>query len=185
MAHVAHLLAEYYDQELSEWKRRQVAAHLGDCPECRARLREMEQLSEVLAEYTLPNTLSAPETFRAQVALRLSRRTQRRGRYAGWAWHLVPLGLICVLLGIMGLIAVADLVQGVLVLAGWTGVDVLTLLELPDIAAMGTWLDRVLFSLARGLGGLMWRLCVYLGLLSVFAAYVGWVGALWRARTRL
>ena len=74
MAHVTHLLAEYYDRELSERKRRQVKAHLDDCPECRARLVEMEQLSAVLAEYTLPDALSTPETFRARVALRLSRR---------------------------------------------------------------------------------------------------------------
>jgi len=184
MAHVVHLLAEYYDQELSERRRRQVEAHLAGCPDCRAKLAEMEQLSAVLAEYTLPDTLSMPETFRARVALRISRRTQRKARYARWGWHLVPLGLICVFLGILGLLAVADLLQGGLALAGWTGVDVFALLGLPDIVGAGTWLQRVLFSLARGLGGLVWKLCAYLGLAFVFAVYVGWVGALWRARTR-
>ena len=184
MAHVEHLISAYYDGELSARRRRQVEAHLESCAMCRARLSEMESLSNVLAAYELQDTLTGAETFRAQVALRLSRRAQRRAGYISWAWHLVPLGLICVLLGILGLFAVADLLQGVLALAGWTGVDVLALLGLPDIVGAGAWLQQVLFSLVRGLGGLTWRLCAYLGLFFVFAVYVGWVGALWRARTR-
>jgi anti-sigma factor RsiW len=184
MAHVEHLISAYYDGELSARRRRQVEAHLEGCAMCRARLSEMERLSDVLAAYELPDTLTGAETFRAQVALRLARRARRRAGYMSWAWHLVPLGLLSVLLGILGLLAAADLLRGVFALAGWTGVDVLSLLGVPDIVGAGTLLHRVLFSLVGGLGGLMWRLCAYLGLLFVFAVYVGWVGALWRARTR-
>ena len=144
MAHVVHLLAEYYDQELSERKRRQVETHLADCPDCRVRLVEMEQLSAVLAEYTLPGTLSSPDTFRAQVALRLSRRAQRRAGYAGWAWHLVPLGLLCVLLGLLGVIAALGLANRAFALLGWAGIDVLAVLGVPDvaIAANVAWTQR-------------------------------------------
>lgn len=184
MAHVEHLISEYYDGELSARRRRQVEAHLESCAACRARLAEMERLSDVLAAYALPDTLTGAETFRAQVALRLSRRAQRRAGYMGWAWHLVPLGLICVLLGILGLFAVADLLRGILALVGWTGVDVFALLGMPDLVTPTMWVYQVLFSLVRGLGGLTVGLCAYLGLLFVFAVYVGWVGALWRARTR-
>ena len=74
MAHVEHLISEYYDGELSARRRRQVEAHLEDCAACRARLSEMERLSDVLAAYELPDTLTGAETFRARVALRLSRR---------------------------------------------------------------------------------------------------------------
>ena len=88
------------------------------------------------------------------------------------------------LIGILGLLAVTDLLQGVLALAGWTGVNVLALLGLPDIVGAGAWLHQVLFSLVRGLGGLTWRLCAYLGLVLTFVVYAGWVGALWRARIR-
>jgi predicted anti-sigma-YlaC factor YlaD len=183
MVHVEHLLAEYHDGELSARRRRQVEAHLADCPACRARLSELERLSDVLAAYELPATLAGAETFRARVAMRLSRRARRRVRYVGWAWHLVPLGLICALLGLLGVLALSDLLQSALALFGWTGIDVLSIVGLPDIVGAATWLNQVLAWFAEGLGGLTWRLSVYLVLVLVFAVYVGWVGALYRART--
>ena len=50
MQHINHLLDEYYDGELSPARRRQVEAHLAQCPDCRAELEQMRQLSALLNE---------------------------------------------------------------------------------------------------------------------------------------
>ena len=185
MEHVEHLLAEYHDHELPARCQRQVEVHLEGCPDCRAALSQLAGLSDVLTEYRLPDTMASAETFRAQVMLRLSRRKQSQAGYLSWGWHLVPVGLICVLMGALGLFAFSDVWQAFAGLLQWVGIDVWAVVNLPGGVDSGAPFFRALVSFVSRYGGLTLRVSLYLVTLFVFASYVGWVGVLWRARTRL
>ena len=180
MEHVDHLMDAYRDDELPACMRRRVEAHLIECVHCQAELSARERLSDLLREDMLPDAFTSAETFRSQVALKLSRRQQSQSGYLSWSWHLVPLALICVLVGLMGLFACVDLFRAAGSTLGWAGVDVASVLGLPD--AVGQPLMTSLFS---GLGGLIWRLAGYMISFVVFVSYAGWVGVLLRARTQL
>jgi len=184
LEHVEHLLAGYHDHELPARRQRQVEAHLEGCPDCQASLAQLAGLSDVLTEYTLPDTMASAETFRAQVMLRLSRRKQSQAGYLSWWWHLVPVGLICVLLGGLGLFALSDVWQAFAGLLKWVGIDVWAVVSLPGGVDSGAPFYRELVSFLSRYGGPTLRMCLYLVTLFVFASYVGWVGVLWRARTR-
>ncbi len=184
MNHVTDLLAAYHDGELAPGARRRVEAHLQSCAECREELAQLEQLSDLLGAYTLPDTLSGAEAFRAQVGLRISRRARPRRNYLSWSWHIVPVALLCALAGLMGLLAVGDLFVGVCRLLEWFGFDVAAGLGLPDVLWAGTWLEGVLVSWVRGLGRLVLRFSLYVVSLVIFGAYAGWVGVLWRTSAR-
>jgi predicted anti-sigma-YlaC factor YlaD len=174
-----HLLGAYRDNELPARVRRRVEAHLGECAQCRAELAALERLSELLGEDTLPNAFTSAETFRSQVVLKLSRRQRSRSGYLSWSWHLVPLALLCVLVGLMGLFAFVDLFRAAAATLGWVGVDVTSILSLPDVGR-----QPLFVSMFSGLGGLVWRLCAYLVSFVVFVSYAGWVGVLLRARAQ-
>jgi anti-sigma factor RsiW len=180
LEHVDHLMDAYRDGELPARIRRQVDAHLHECVQCQVELSARERLSALLRQDALPDTLTNAETFRSQVALKLSRRQQSQSGYLSWSWHLVPLALICVLLGLMGLFACVDLFRAAGVTLEWAGMDVASVLGVPDAVR-----QPLFISVFSRLGGLVWRLCLYLVSLVVFVSYAGWVGVLLRARTQL
>jgi predicted anti-sigma-YlaC factor YlaD len=183
MRHVDSLLVEYHDDELSPWQRRRVEAHLQDCAACRAELERLDRLSDVLAAYTLPDTLAAAETARAQVMLRLPRRQVDRPSDVSWGWHLVPLGLICVLMALQPLLILPDAVKWIADLARWSGIE-LSSLSGPSlvggrlVAAVEYVLHSGWFSLYR----FGWQMLVFTTLILAFATYWGWVNVLWRAK---
>jgi len=179
LEHVDRLLDAYQDDELPARMRRRVEAHLNECEQCQSELSARGRLSDLLREDALPDAFTSAETFRSQVALKLSRRQQSRSGYLSWSWHLVPLALLCVLVGLMGLFACVDLFRAAGSTLGWAGVDVASVLGLPDAVA-----QPVLASLFSGLGGLVWRLCLYMVSFVVFVSYAGGVGVLLRARTQ-
>lgn len=193
MQHVSHLLVEYRDHELTPWRRKQVEAHLRDCPACQAELERLDRLSDLLSEYALPDTSTAAETFRAQVMLRLSRREKARTRYASWVWHVVPLSLGGALLALQVLFALFGVLGLVAALAGWAGVDLSLLLErtlgqvwnpalfLPWLAGSGAVSRGVVAAALPSLWGVAFKASLYMVLITVFVPYAGWVGALWRA----
>jgi anti-sigma factor RsiW len=183
MRHVDLLLVEYHDNELSPRQRRRVEAHLQDCVACRAELERLERLSDVLAAYTLPDSLTAAETVRAQVVLRLPRRRGDRPGAVSWGWHLVPLGLICVLMALQALFVVPDAVKWVADLARWSGIGLSSLSGAPLVggrlvAAVEYVLGSQWFSLYR----FGWQMLVYVMLIFVFVSYWGWVNVLWRSK---
>ena len=132
MQHVQDLLGEYRDGELPAGRRARVEAHVRTCPVCQGELERLERLADVLAENGPPPSLTRPDVFRSQVVLRLSRRQRRRSGYASWAWHLIPLGLIAVLLCLEALLVVPDLVELAVNVARWVGGDLGALLGLPS-----------------------------------------------------
>jgi len=182
--HVTDLLTAYHDGELAPGTRRRVEAHLQSCAECQEELVQLEQLSDLLGTYALPDTLSSAESFRAQVGLRLSRRARPRRSYLSWSWHLVPVALLCGFGVLMGLLTVGDLFAAGCRLFEWFGFDVAAGLGLPDVLWAQTWLEGLLFSWVRDLGGLVLMLCLYGISLVMFGAYAGWVGVLWRTSAR-
>ena len=180
--HVEHLLDDYYDNELAPAARRRVEAHLDGCAACRAELEQRRRLSGLLAEYDVPDTLSALEVFRAQVALRLSGRVRERSRYRGVAWHIVPLLLLCGVVALQVLLALAGTLLVGARLAGWLGIDVAALPALAGLSwpELGTVYGTSWPSLLAAFG-ISLMVGLYLGSLIVFVPYVGWVGALWRS----
>jgi predicted anti-sigma-YlaC factor YlaD len=179
LQHVEHLLDAYHDGELSPGRRQQVEAHLDRCPICRTELSRLEWLSGLLRQDELPDTFTSAETFRSQVGLRLSRRRQSQAGYPSWVWYLVPVALICALVSLLGLLALTDVLREASAFLGWTGIDVSLVLGLPGIPDAGG-----VVALVTDAGRLTWQVCLYLATLVVFVSYVGWVGVLWRARTR-
>ncbi len=81
MEHVDRLMDAYRDGELPARKRRRVEAHLNECVHCQTELSALERLSGLLREDALPDAFTSAETFRSQVALKLSRRQQNRSGY--------------------------------------------------------------------------------------------------------
>jgi predicted anti-sigma-YlaC factor YlaD len=181
--HVDERLNAYYDGELPEQARRQVEAHLEQCPACRAKQAQLEQLSAWLGEVQPPDTLTAAETFRAQVLLRLPRRPER-ARYPSWAWHVVPLTLLSGCAILYAWIVCFSSLGALLHLAEWLGIDMrLSPSSLTGWMGPGTALGAVVADLSPLLD-VGYMAVLYLALVLVFASYVGWVGTLWRATRR-
>jgi anti-sigma factor RsiW len=181
MEHVAYLLDEYYDGELSPARCRQVEAHLEDCPLCAAQLGQLGRLSRLLAEVPVPDELSSAETFRSQVVLCLSRRDEARVRYDSVAWHLVPLLLVSALLALQALFAFSGLLLSLSRTAGWLGVNLGSLLPLLGAAEarLGSLLGLNPASVVTALGVAL-MVVLYFASVAVFLPYVGWVGTLLR-----
>lgn len=146
-----------------------------------------QQLSEILQEWTLPDTFQPPEVFRSRVMLRISRRAAPRVRYLSWRWHLVPVGLTCVLLGLLGMFTLLDLASGVRDLLSLAGVDLAPSAYLTPSAYLASLWEgaepstQLLVSLAQVLGSWAGWVSLYAVLLLVFASFVGWLSVLWRA----
>lgn len=176
MQHIHHLLGEYRDDELPARQRAQVEAHLRCCPLCREKLEHLDRLADVLAEYGPPVQLTRPDVFRSQVVLRLSRRQQRRSGYASWAWHLIPLSLIGVLLCLEALLVLPDLLELAANVVRWMGGDLGALLNLPSsgYALLRYLAEPRLYPVLRA----AWQMLVGIVLLLVFIPYVGWISVL-------
>jgi anti-sigma factor RsiW len=182
MQHVNQYLDEYYDDELSPARRRQVEAHLGGCPSCRAELEQMRRLSTLLDEVLLPDEFSSPQLFNAQVALRLDRRQAERSRYPEAAWHVVPVLLLCGVIVLQGLFALLGGVAGLARAVNWLGIDVGSSWSWWGAvqAYLGSLLGLSFTSLVTVLSGAL-MVALYLAALAVFIPYVGWVRTLWRS----
>lgn len=184
MRHVDHLLIEYYDNELPGNRRRQVQGHLSACPACRAELESLSRLSDALAACGVPDTPSSPEAFRARVMLKLRRPQAVRARYVpSLAWLTVPASLVGILLILQGLLVLSGTMGWFLNLAGWSGIDAVVPLKpvfsqsiLASSVALGDVVELSALDLLRA----AWWVVLYLGLILVFVAYVGWVSILWR-----
>jgi len=72
--HIFEWLPAYHDGELSTGRRQQVEKHLETCPDCRAELQAIADLSALLKTEHSPR-LTSPERFAAQVQLRLPHTT--------------------------------------------------------------------------------------------------------------
>jgi anti-sigma factor RsiW len=94
--HVQHLLAAYFDGELTERQRAQIEAHLSGCPTCQTELENLALLSQMLQADPLPELRTSPDQFVAQVGLRLPRRDPlpRWQRGLNGLWYLIPVGLL-------------------------------------------------------------------------------------------
>ena len=68
--HIFEWLPAYHDGELSTGRQQQVEKHLETCPDCRAELQAIADLSAWLKTEHCPR-LTSPERFAAQVQLRL------------------------------------------------------------------------------------------------------------------
>ena len=94
--HITALLEAYHDGELQGVRLRGVEAHLEKCESCRAELRQLDTLRELLQASPAAESLMSPERFEYLVTLRLPRREEQPlGRkLLGIAWRLVPVGLL-------------------------------------------------------------------------------------------
>ena len=96
--HMDQWLGAYMDGELRGVRRRQVADHLDNCPQCRAELEALTQLSSMLQADPLPENLFPAARFADQVALQLPRRQPGKAKErVSWGtaglW-LVPVGAL-------------------------------------------------------------------------------------------
>ncbi len=175
-AHVTDLLPEYIENDLPIARRQQVEAHLTQCPDCQQDLVRFKRLSALLQSYTLPNRLTAAETFRAQVMLRISR---RRDEGPSLAWYAVPLGVGSLLLVLESLIVIIIALLGIL---GWSSLPaILTALSSwIHWSALEAWLGHALISPLIGLFNMISGLFLYIILFLLFIPYIGWVGLLLR-----
>jgi anti-sigma factor RsiW len=182
MLHCSDQLDAYYDGELSAARRRQVEAHLEECPTCRAELEQRRRLSALLVETPLPDVFSAPQLFGAQVALRVSRQRAERSRYQGAAWHIVPLLLLSGLIVLQGLFAVLGSLTGIVRMAERLGLDVEVLWPWWQAAALqvGQVLPLSSASLVAVVSGAV-LVVLYLATIAVFVPYAGWVRTLWHS----
>lgn len=176
--HVTQWLAEYHDHELPAWHQDKVGAHLAACPSCRSELERLERLSKALSVCELGDRWMDAETWRAQVLLRVSRRTRARARYGHWAWYVIPLSLGSVLLFAQAAITVLIALVGIL---KWGGLGVMSSL----IPSWHTWIPaRTVFgalvaSYGFGLLDIVVWTCLSLALFFLFVPYAAWVGMLW------
>ena len=179
MQHVTDFLADYYDDELSIWRRQQVESHLRDCADCRAQLSRMQQLSDVIADYALPDALTPAETFRAQVMLKVAHRQKTQSPYHSWFWYAVPVSLGSALVILQAIVALLILLVTVL---GWSGVEMVA--SLAPAWGSQTLLGDLLVSSSIELASLVVRVFLIFVLCLTFLPYAGWVGLLWRSEQK-
>jgi hypothetical protein len=178
--HVTQWLAEYHDHELPAWRQDNVGAHLAACPSCRSELERLERLSKALSVCELGDRWMNAETWRAQVLLRVSRRTRSRARYGHWAWYVIPLSLGSLLLFMQAAITVLIVPFGIL---KWGGVGVMRSV----VQSWQTWIPprtvwgTLVASYGLGLLDIVVWICLSLALVFIFAPYAAWVGMLWYA----
>ncbi len=113
--HVTELLNAYHDGELHGRRLMLVKSHLAECARCRAELEELQAISSLLQSDSFPAPSLTPDQFVAQVGLRLPRQAPQpapRSRL-GWAWHLVPIGVLSVLGFFQGISVVSRTIEWV------------------------------------------------------------------------
>ena len=94
---VRKLIEDYYDEELDNLRKADVAAHLSGCQECRNELRVLEAESRVYEAYAAKTDLGLelPPQLSERVAARVSAEgpgsVQNRRHLAGtWLWGIIP-----------------------------------------------------------------------------------------------
>lgn len=190
--HVEKLLQAYYDDELSEHRRKQVEAHLTDCPECVQELEELESLSSLLANSPAPRTHTRPNQFVAQVKLQLPRQEQRTTwqRTRRTIWNQIPVALVLILLVLQANAFTNSLFRGIqffgiggeetnsLLTSDLESLGLNSSLDLPRFE-LADWADAVISNL--GVGSFFgisilnaWIFPSVLGLL-----YMAWITSWW------
>lgn len=86
----------YVDGRIDSGKRRQMEAHLAECPACRERTREFRQIWGILEEAPIMRPSAG---FDALVRARVAEEASRRGL---WGWLAAPSPRLAV--GVMGLL---------------------------------------------------------------------------------
>jgi hypothetical protein len=194
--HVSEWLGVYLDGELRGLRLALVERHLEQCPECQARLQELQLVSHFLQVNLPAPVLTPPERFVAQVNLRLPRRqlqpAWKRTLEAGW--RLVPFGLLVAWVFLQAVL----LVSGMVTVAFRLGIASEQLAEVFPLAQPSAGLLETLpltgASLAETFTGILqllssggpfgWGLPVYIILTLVIALlYWGWLAS-WRLRRR-
>ncbi len=77
---VSQVLIDYHENSLQADERRRVERHLSECEKCRDRLKEVEQLYQLLARERVPSPGESFWTgFLPEVRARIERKKKRRG----------------------------------------------------------------------------------------------------------
>ncbi len=113
--HVTPWLNAYHDGEMSGRRLRQVEAHLEECAECNAYLKEIQNLSMLLKGAPDADDLLPGEIFVAQVGMRLPREENLPlwKKVSQTGWRAAPFGL----LGAWAIVQAAFIVSNVIFLA--------------------------------------------------------------------
>jgi anti-sigma factor RsiW len=191
--HVSEQLGAYLDGELSPGGARRLAAHLDQCPACRAELAQLRALSRVLREEPPTVAPPAPDRFAAQVTLRLARRPRRslRRRTLRLGWRLAPLGLLSAWAFVQATLIVAGAVSLVATVApaAWT----------TALPRRPFWLQELLTTPRAGLreggrivarvvgqgGPLGWGVTLpWLALMGLGLLYLSWLASWWTLHRR-
>ena len=118
--HVLEYLDAYYDGELNTRLSQKVNNHLASCPTCQAAFQDMQQLSEHLKAYSLPDFIPE-ERFAAQVVLCLPREQEKpfpeKAIQVGW-W-LIPVFLLSAGIVNHAIVAINNALQ-IASRMGWT-----------------------------------------------------------------
>ncbi len=192
--HVTEWLSAYYDHELSPRQQRQVAAHLDECPACRAELAQLQALSRLLQESPMPAPLTRSDQFVARVGLRLPRRPSKTAWQRGMEafWRLAPVGL----LGSGAFVQAVTIVSGILTLAlrlggeksvlarvfpmvsSSTGLWLADLLQMSS-ASLGE-LGSITYRCFRSGGPLGWGIMLrFIAIALVSLLYLSWLAMWW------
>lgn len=112
--HVNRWLEAYYDDELRGKRLQQVENHLHGCKSCQVELEKLEALSNLMRRSPLPDNLTSPERFVAQIRLQLPRREPTQWqKLLRFGWQISPMGI----LGVWGFIQSILIVSMVVMVA--------------------------------------------------------------------
>ena len=95
--HVTEWLNAFLDGELKGLRLRQVQDHLANCAVCRAELKELQSLSQILKEAALAVADQPADRFIAELTLTLPRREGDAPSPRKWeniGWWLAPVGAV-------------------------------------------------------------------------------------------
>ena len=111
--HASHWLGAYLDGELRGLRLRWVESHVEECAACQSELDALLTLRALLLESPAVETITRPDRFVAQVALKLPRRQERppAQRALEMSWKMVPVGLLLVLAFVQTVFIVAGVLQ--------------------------------------------------------------------------
>jgi hypothetical protein len=93
--HEHERLSAFLDDELAPGERAEIAAHLGACAECAARLAELQAVDEAVASLPLEAPGGYFESLPARVRARLEPRPMR-SQLQAWSWALAAALLLAV-----------------------------------------------------------------------------------------
>lgn len=94
--HITQWLEAYHDGELRGRRVQQIEDHLSSCEICQKELENIQKLSTLLTYAPAADNLRSPETFVAQVSLRLPRKSQQKTwrQVYRTGWRLAPFGIL-------------------------------------------------------------------------------------------